>query len=182
MMVMMSGSALAVTFVNIEKLEGHKFPEAIRELDVPVTLLHKHEHDHGYLVYAKDYKTSTYHNDVSNYHACSWYLSDDGEVVPYEYCEEKIAYDLKEIRQRLWDIQETKYDIYGTTVRPLTQEVVELETQDGHVYVKEPVNSDIPTAETAISSPIVHGCRRIIYRCQYGGCQGHKTVYKHQKT
>ena len=179
---MASTAVMASTFVDIDKVQNHKFPDEIRKLGIPVTLLHKHQHAHGYLVYAKDYRTSFYRDNVSNYNACSWYLDEDGKVIPYEYCEEKIKYDAKEIRQRLWDIQDTGHDIYGTTVRPV-QGIVELETEDGHVYVSEKEMNDTLAGSAVSETVIAHGpisnlCI-IVTRCVYGGCQGHRKDMQH---
>lgn len=140
--VLVAVSAQAVTFVDIGKYGNHKFPDEVKELKIAVTLLHKHEHDHGYLVYAEDYKTSFYRDDVSGYNACSWYLDEDGSVVAYEYCEEKIDYDMKEIEKNLRSIEEKGCEIYGTTARPI-QGVVELETENGHVYRKKEELKDL---------------------------------------
>ena len=186
--MMTSMSLFATTFVNIDEVKNHTFPQKVRELGIPVTLLHKHGHGHGYLVYAKDYKSSFYRDNVSGYNACSWHLDEDGNVIPYEYCEEKIKYDIKEIRQRLWDIQDIGYKIYGTTVRPITG-LIELETEGGHAYVKEnEMNfASDSMAETAINGgPRTHRCI-MINRCVYGPrFKGHvrmsyHMVWHHQK-
>lgn len=72
-------------FVDINKV-WHHFPEEIKSIGFPVTLLHHHPHvdKNKYLLYSEDYKTSTYlsSEEAKNYSPCSWYL-EEGKIFAY---------------------------------------------------------------------------------------------------
>ncbi|WP_156865174.1 hypothetical protein [Pajaroellobacter abortibovis] len=50
-------------------------------------------------------------------------MSEEVEVVPYEYCEEQVTHDKKEIRERLLTLKTKGKDIYSMTVGPLGSQI-----------------------------------------------------------
>ena len=77
----------------------------MKGFDIPVTLLHFHLHvpAQTYLVYKDGFSRSEYEtleNAKNKFFPCSWYL-ENGEILPYEFCDEKVEYDLEEIEKNL---------------------------------------------------------------------------------
>jgi len=123
-------------FVDIVAYQQHVFPEDVRDLGIPTTLLHYHPHAQGYLVYSPSYTTSRYVSDLDGFYPCSWYLGSNGSMVAYEYCEEKHEYNEDNIMDWLLQINDTGYGYYGTTARKIDRNVYETSTALGHIYKK----------------------------------------------
>jgi hypothetical protein len=68
------------------------------------------------------------------YYPCSWYQQNH-QVLPYEFSDEKISFNLQEIEQQLHFLKQLNYHHYGITVRPI-RNTMELETPNGHIYVQ----------------------------------------------
>jgi hypothetical protein len=73
-------------FLIINTLE-HRFPEELKGLGIPVTLLHYHSHcpPNYVLVYQDNFMKSEYlsrEQAEAKYFPCSWYL-EDGEIISY---------------------------------------------------------------------------------------------------
>jgi hypothetical protein len=121
-------------FPKIENL-GHKFPDDVKNLDCPITLLHNHSHSHGYLVFSEDFRIATYKDDISEFYPCSWFLNDKKDIIPYEFSVVKQQFHMDDIRNRLENLNLLGYTLYGTTVRPILN-LVEFETDGGHIYIE----------------------------------------------
>jgi len=91
-------------FLPIDTLE-YRFPAEVKELGYSLTLLHHHSHaPSGYvLLFEAGFDKSIYKQktEVEQMgYPCSWYL-EDGEIVAYEFSQEKITFVPLEIEQQL---------------------------------------------------------------------------------
>lgn len=78
-------------FLDINTLE-HRFPEKLKNIGFPVTLLHNHPHcpTDYVLVYEDNFTKSTYKprkEAETKYYACSWFL-ENGSIIAFEFCDE----------------------------------------------------------------------------------------------
>jgi hypothetical protein len=55
---------------------------------------------------------------MHNQHPCSWYR-EGGAIIPYEFCDEDLPYNLEEVEGRLAILEGMNLGHYGTTVRPI---------------------------------------------------------------
>jgi len=122
-------------FVDIDAYHKHVFPDDIRDLNIPTTLLHYHSHVQAYLVYSSTNSESYYVSNLDGFYPCSWYLGNNGSMIAYEYSEEKHEYNEDNIMDWLLQINDTGYGYYGTTVRKIDN-VNEIVSDVGFMYKK----------------------------------------------
>lgn len=96
----MSAGILSSKFLDISSI-NHRFPEKIKGLGIPVTLLHNHSHapKNSVLVYQKDFSISTYLSESEakeNFFPCSWFI-ENGNLISYEFCDQDLSYDISGI-------------------------------------------------------------------------------------
>ena len=108
-------------FLDINGLE-HRYPEEVAKIGFATALLHNHDHasPNSYLVYRNNFTEAEYMplNQASSFYSCSWYM-EDGKVVPYEFSDQEIPFDIDEIEKNLEKLNQLNYSCYGTTVRPI---------------------------------------------------------------
>jgi hypothetical protein len=143
---------------------------------IGLNLLHSHGHKYTDLVYYDDFKRSRpYDESFVSGHAfcrpCSWYLGEDGKLVPYEWTVTssdsvdmtalKILSAMPRISAIIQALEAQHQVRFGVTARVIHESMCEWDNPDvegGHIFEKHVVNSDAQDADGSVTIPTTFGC------------------------
>jgi len=148
----------------------------VMDQGIGLNLLHSHGHKYTDLVYYDDFKRSRpYDESFVRSHGCcrpcSWYLGEDGSLVPYEWTVTpsefvdmtalKILSAMPSISAAVQALEAQHQVRFGVTARVIHESMCEWdnpEVEGGHIFENHGGDSDAQDADGSVIIPTTFGC------------------------